>query len=302
VTSLPTARLIPTLKPGDPEWAKRMSASKVGAALGLSPFESPYSLWQRMAGRIPWEDDDQDILKRGHYLEPALLQWMRDQHPNWQIDRTGSWVHADRDWQVATPDGLAMKRNVARDVTALIEAKTSNNDWEWGTPLTDEVPPYYRAQALWQMDVTGIHVCHFAVLTSFMEFREYVVEYDADDAAWVREQMRAFLDSVAAGVEPDIDDSSHTYEALRQLHPDIDDVEVELEPDLAVEFLHALRQHKAAEKAYTGARSRVAAAMGRARRARFADITYATRQTRAGSKPFVVPGRGLTDKEEANAA
>jgi hypothetical protein len=42
--------------------------------------------------------------------------------------------------------------------------------------------------------------------------------------------------------------------------------------------------------------------MGRARRARFADITYATRQTRGDSKPFVVPGRGLTDKEEANAA
>ena len=296
------ATLIPDLTPGSPEWAAKATASKVAAMLGLSPYESPFQLWHRMRGTIPWEADN-DILRRGHYLEPALRQWFRDQHAGWQVDRTGTWANIERPWQVASPDGIILRRNTHRTPLGLLECKTANNEWEWGAPGTDEVPPGYRAQAMWQMDTLGLRVVHFAVLTPYMEFREYVVEYDAEDAAWVREQVAAFMASVEAGSpEPDIDDSEHTYAALRNLHPAIDGSEVELTPATAVEYLHAVRTKKVADAALTAARNAVAQEMGNAARAKFAGITYATRISKQGGTPYVQTARGLTEKEAKDAA
>lgn len=292
---------IPNLKPGSPEWASKMSASKVGAMLGLSPFESRYALWQRMAGAIPWEADN-DTLRRGHYLEQPLRNWWQDQNVALTVDNCGAYAHPDRPDLIASPDGLIKKRDLDRTVVAILECKTANNDWEWGAQDTDEVPPYYRAQALWQMYVTGVHTCHFSILTSFLEFRSYVVPYDADDAAWIVEQADQFMASIAAGTQPDIDASDHTYQAIRALHPLIDGTEVDLDPDVAAEWLHAQQQAAVAKRDLTLARNKVAHAMGTAAKARYATQIYATRQTRGGCPPFVVVGRGLVAKEESAVA
>lgn len=302
MNTLPTAHLVPTLKPGDPEWAKRMSASKVSAVLGLSPWESPFSLWHRMAGNIPWEDDDQAQLKRGHYLEPGIRQWFRDQHTTLQVDRTGSWVHNDRDWQVASPDGIAFtKRLKGLTPVAVVEAKTANNDWEWGEPGTDQVPPYYRAQGMWQMDTTGLRVCHFAVLTAFMEFREYVVEYDAEEASFIRDRAWEFLQSLKALVPPSLDEHGATYRAVRQLHPDIDDTEVTLDGHLVREFVDCLRNEQAAKTDKAELVTRIAGVMGNSRRATFDGLTIATRMSKQGGTPYVTTARGLVDKLGAAA-
>lgn len=301
---LPTAHLTDDLQPGNPEWAKRMSASKVSAVLGLSPWESPFSLWHRMAGNIPWEDDDQDQLKRGHYLEPGIRQWFRDQRPRLQVERTGTWVHNDRDWQIASPDGIAIARSITdpgRPV-AVVECKTANNDWEWGEALTDQVPPYYRAQAMWQMDTVGLPTCHVAVLTSFMDFREYVVEYDAEEAAFIRDAARTFLDSLATGVAPSLDDHGSTYQAVRQLHPGIDPVEVELDSTTVLPFVQTLRELAAAEAKKKASITAIANAMGTARTAKYLGTTIATRASKAGGTPYVTTARGLVDKFDGRPA
>lgn len=295
ITATPVANLVP----GSAEWATKATASKVAAMLGLSPYESPFQLWHRMRGTLPWEADN-DILRRGHYLEPAIRSWFRDQHPSWQVDLGGTWANTERPWQIASPDGLIKRRNIERTPIALLEVKTANNEWEWGTQLTDEIPAGYRAQGLWQMDTTGLRRVHYAVLTPYMEFREYVLEYDAEDAAWVRDQVAAFMASVETGQdEPDIDSSDHTYAALRNLHPSIDGTEVELTAQAAVQFLHAVRAEKAAKAELVRARNIVAAEMGNARAAKFAQITYATRISKQGGTPYVQAARGLIEKEQA---
>ena len=96
---------LPDLQPGTPEWMRLMTASKVAAVLGLSPWESRYSLWHRMAGLIdPQPENDEKI--RGHYLEPAVAQWFADQHPETIQQPGGTWAHPDRPWQATTPDRL----------------------------------------------------------------------------------------------------------------------------------------------------------------------------------------------------
>lgn len=107
----PTGVLLgPRMEPGSPDWLATMSASKIAAVVGLSTYESRFSLWHRMSGLIDPEPDD-DEKRRGHYLEPAIARWFADQHPEWVIEPTGTWGHQDRPWQTASPDRL-VHRNV----------------------------------------------------------------------------------------------------------------------------------------------------------------------------------------------
>ena len=54
-------------EPGTPEWCALVTASKVPALLGLSPWDSPLSMWLKMAGRAPWDAESQ-AMRRGNIM------------------------------------------------------------------------------------------------------------------------------------------------------------------------------------------------------------------------------------------
>lgn len=293
---LPRGAMIPPLVPGSDEWLRHMSASKISAVVGLSPYESRFSLWHRMAGLIPAEPDS-DLLRRGHYLEPAIAAWFADQHPEYFVGPAGTFVSPHDPDFTATPDRLLSGAPGHPEVApALLECKSAADLDEWGEPGTDEIPKGYRAQVIWQMDCAGVGTVHIAVLTAFLEFVEYVVHYDADEAAYLRREGRAFLDSLPAGSapqRPNLDEHTATYQAVRQLHPDIEDVDVELDVRLVQEFCGAKAALTAAERRFTAAKTAVADAVGSARRGRFDSHVIATRQAKGEGTPYLVAGRSL---------
>jgi putative phage-type endonuclease len=301
VTAL-TGISVPPLDPGSTEWLKTMSASKVAAALGVSPYESPFSLWHRMANLIPGSSDEPH-LARGHYLEGGIVAWFNDQHPDWTIQPGGSWVHPEKLDHTASPDRVLYLPG--QEIRGL-EVKTGANDDEWGDPGTDEIPVGYRAQVMWQMYVLGTRITHVAVLSAYLELREYVVVYDQAEVDFIVTQAQAFQDSLPTGPtpqRPSIDTHSATYEALRVLHPEIDGTDVELDPDTARQYCHAKHLLAKATKADTYAKSLVLDEMGDARRARYLGQTIATRQPNGEHTPKLVAGRNLpTFDQEAEAS
>lgn len=287
----------PLVEPGSAEWRQTMSASKVAAVVGLSPWESHFSLHHRMAGTIPWQAETDDT-RRGVYLEDGVAAWFADEFPEFSVTRSGTWTHAHHPWMTASPDRLLLSNegevlDPDADLRALLEIKTSNEWWAWGEQGTDQIPPYYRCQVIWQMDVTGIDRCYVAVLLSSLEFAWYVVDYDADEALWLRLEAEAFLASIREGRRPSVDEHTETYVALRELHPAIEDDDVDLDEDLARRFVAAKNSLAAAKDEEQLARSMVAEAMGNAKRARFDGHTIASRQVRGDGLPFVVAGRKL---------
>ena len=284
-----TARQIPTVTPGSAEWLTYMSASKISAVLGLSPWESPYSLWCQMAG-LTSRDEQTKEQARGHYLESSIAAWLADQHPEYELAPGDCWVNNDRPWQLASPDGRFL---AAGSLAELVEYKTDADGSGWGEPGTDEIPLYYRAQVQWQMDTLGARRTRLGVLTGRLEFREYVVDYDAEDARIMRAAAEEFLNSLLWGEMPDLDAHAATYEAVRKQHADIDGEDADIDDTIAAEFLAALPAAKAAEAALTAAKTRLAAAMGTAKRARWRGYTLATRQAKGGGTPYVVAGRNL---------
>lgn len=291
VLETPTGRLLGDWPAGSPEWhkarASRLGGSDMAAVLGRSPWVSPYRLWHLKNGSV--EDGPTTAAQsRGHYLEDGIRRWWIDQFPEYEVHTGGTYTHAQRDYQLANPDGILVQDGRA---VGILEVKTDAQDEHWGTEGTDAVPLYYRTQIQWYLDVLGLPAAHVAMLGPRLEMRSYVVEYDPADAAILRRRAEVFLDSLLFGEAPDKDTTDVTYQTVREIHPDIDGREIQLSLEQAAAFTKAREDKAAADAAWNLARSEMGEAMGNAQRALFLDQRVAARQAKKGGVPFVTADR-----------
>lgn len=291
------------IMPGSTEWMQLMTASKVAAVMGHSTYDSRFSLWHRMKGNIlPTQDDD--LTRRGRYLEPAVLEWFKDQHPEWSVHRTGMWGHPDIAWAAASPDGFALTED---GDTVLIEAKSSL-DVEWGKPGTDEVPAGFRDQAMWQMICTGLRRVYMPMIGTGLRFAEYVIDYDEDYAKTLLFETGIFMQTLKQDIKPSIDPldgHTATYEAVKELNPGITDGKVILEDAEALAFLTANQDMKDAEYRVQAAKNVIAGIAGEARTVSWMSDPYTEhklfiRMSRNGGTPYLQASKSLPSvvKEE----
>lgn len=287
---------------GTDEWrAAREGAitgSRIAAVLGLSPWESPFSLWHRMMGVAP-EQPVSDLMHWGTKLEPVILAEYAERRRfagHQLVTKPGVYRSVERPWQMVTPDAI--------DGDSVVEVKFSPQADGWGESGTDEIPVYYRAQALWQLDTFGFERATVAVfIGGSADYREYVVEQDPADIAVMRAKALAFLASIEGGARPDIDGHSATYQVVREMHPDIDDEKVELPGAVGDRYLAALTWMDAAEDAKARAVSEVVDAMGRGRRAIHNGQQIAMRiPGRPGKPPFLRPTLPKPTGQKVSAA
>lgn len=266
LTETPTGVLLGTFTPGSPEWDKAraglcITATEIAAVMGLSPWSNPFVLWHKKSGLPvpPFVVTPQ--IEWGNRLEPTVADKWLDEHDGYGIQSTGTWRHADREWQRATPDRFAFTNR--GKTLELLEVKTSptGEGWENGVPL------HYYCQIQWQLDTLGLERCHVAVLTSGHDYREHVVDYDPADAKLMRERAERFLDTVRNGQRPDIDDSTTTYDTLRAQTERFDEVDVEIPGPIASRYEVTHQQLKAAETEHVHAKSLLLDALGNGRNA-----------------------------------
>lgn len=270
------------LTPGTEAWVKTITASKIAAILGVSPdgWESRRSLWLKMRGEIPWDDGQNAAAKsRGQYLENGILDWWCDQHPECSVVVRQHIVRSSRlPWAAATPDAWAAGGSSA---AVYVDAKTSRDDAEWGAPGTDEVPAYYAAQLMWAMHLSdgAVTRSYIALLTQFLDLREYVIDYDPELGADIEAQCAAFLASLDdPDAIPPVDGSTATWRAEKRRHPDIDpDLSVELDEDLARAFVGIKTREAEVREVQSAVRDR----MGSARLATFQGVPVVRRQPAA---------------------
>lgn len=273
-------------EPGTPEWhaarANGIGGSEIAAVLGLSPYESRFSLWHRKQGLIaPVEESEEMYWGKVH--EPGICARFAKEHPDLDITAAPTYRHPDRPWQIANPD-----RHAGLD---LLEAKTSRDAEGWGEEGTDQIPVHYRAQCLWYMDVTGARSCWVAVLIAGSEYREYLVEYDADEATFMRTAAAEFMASVAANERPPIDGHNATYQTIRELPDGLDDVDVEIETALRDRFHAAQDAFWMAEDELTACKGELLDAIDTGRRAVCERERVATRTVRDGKTYQLLPAR-----------
>lgn len=230
-----------------------IGASEIAAVIGISPYLSAFNLWHRKAGNIaPDTYADSPEMEWGRRFEDVILARWFDDHPDLWMQRFGLCFNQLRSWQLATPDALASEgapRQHAAPV-AVVEAKTTDSWDGWGEPGTDQVPVWYRAQALWNLDVFGVDVTYMPVLSRGKDYREYVIYRDRaarGDLTFMRREAKKFMRSVLRGDAPPIDGSDSTREALWLLNPKVADVNVTVPDDLAARYRYLREMQRSVE-------------------------------------------------------
>jgi predicted phage-related endonuclease len=232
-----------------------------------------------------------------------VLAWFKSQHPDDTVHAGRSFAHPDHlDW-TAAPDSYCDDP----DNVYAVEAKTAQYSDGWGLEGTAEIPPYYFAQAVWQMIVTGVRKVYIPVLFGQpFEFREYVIEWadvEVDVPAIIAEVI-AYQVSLEDNNPPMTDGDMSTYETVRALHPSIEPTETALPDNLAYRYLINKQAAVDAAALEQHAKTDIANYMGNAKKATWNGATIFTRQSKGGGTPYLVVGRALPtiNQEQDKAA
>lgn len=284
-------------KPGSEEWLRTLSASKVAAVFGASPWQSPYSLACQMKGLITPEAPNekmQDIFDFGHAAEYGMADYWCRKNPGWEVtDGEVAYMNDSVPFPlIATVDRVAT--NVETGEKIVLEMKTAqsmDSIAHWGKPGTaNSVPAHYSIQHLTQMGVSGIH--RGVVILQGLGVPEFHT-VDWNPLLWGRivSQCQHFMDMLQSDELPPLDDTVATYDAVRGLHPDIDkDTVLVLTRELANELVTAQESKKKAEADLLGAKTKLMSIMGSMHRAVYDGHIIARRQAGRSGVSIVIKG------------
>lgn len=271
-----SAVLIGDFENQSPEWhelrSKGIGGSQVGTILGLNPWESAYTLWAKLSGKIPESFEQNEKMFWGTVLEPVIRDEWGKQNPEFEIFDTGTWADG---WKHANPDGI-LKRN---DDYGLLEIKTAGYRW-------DEVPPQYFAQVQWYMYLLGLKWCKLVVLFQGNQLQTHTIDYDQEFVDSALLKVTKFWDGVNKDVAPSWDGSESTYQTVRVMHPDIIDSEIEL-GSLGASLLEAQSDFDVATEKLNEIKSIVLDFMDKAKYGQVDGKTIVTRSARNGGIPFL---------------
>lgn len=281
-------------EPGHPDWhaarANGIGGSEIAAVMGISPYESRFSLWHRKQGLIaPVEESEEMFWGKVH--EPSICHRFAQLHPDLVVATSPTYAAADRPWQIANPDRLIVTEYVTGTPTAIVEAKTARDDHGWGKAGTDDIPVHYRAQALWYLDVLQVSRCHVVVLIAGSEYREYVVDYSPHEAQTMREAGAEFMRTLRQHERPDIDGHAATFQTIKALPDGQDDIDIEVTAANRDRYFAALDAAKTADDEKRAAAGVLLDQIGTGRRAVHDRSPVATRTVRDGRTHSLQPAR-----------
>lgn len=191
-----------------------VGGSDVAPLLGLSPWKSEYELWCEKSGLIEPEDiSDKPAVLWGTLLESVIRDRFSQLHPEYDVMKpTEMYRSSNRPWAQANLDGELTSEDGSKGV---LEIKTSgffgSHAWD------DGVPVWYMCQVAHYMSVTGYAFAYVAVLIGGQDYREFRVDRDKGDIAYVNRKVDEFWSRVVSGDEPDISASQASGDVARCL-------------------------------------------------------------------------------------
>jgi predicted phage-related endonuclease len=214
------------VRPGTDYHSRVISPSKVAAIMGVSRWDSAFRLWHMMKGLIDGEPES-DRFMVGHAMELAAAYMYREDHPGWRVstgevqvqtDMFGFPAVATLDRRCTRPKGRGVDHRV-------LEVKTTESLEDWGDQRTDQAPMDYTVQITALMGFTGYteHPAHLLLLGPRISQRhEYEIPFAEDIWEWILEECGKFYETLDLDDPPPLDNSVATYQAVRDLHPDIE--------------------------------------------------------------------------------
>ena len=189
------------------EWRKRdVTASAVGALFGCHPYVTPLRLFVEKRGTEFPPLEDNKVLRRGRWMEPAIGKAVMELKPEWRLIPCTEYFSDEELHLGATPDffiegdprglGILQSKSVAPSVY--------QREWADGT----EVPLWVILQATTECMLADAKFCAVAALLIDAHQMDCAIhELPRNPAAEekIKRAVESFWVSVAEGVEPEID-------------------------------------------------------------------------------------------------
>lgn len=236
-----------------PDRTQFIGGSDVGAILGVSPWTTPFQLYQKKIGALVEEitPAKQRIFDRGHRWEPIVLEMLVD-----ELRKRGHEVEVLATNQRYTDPALPFLV-CELDAELLIDGEETNAEMKtanyfaagaWGAYDSDDIPIYYAAQGMHGLMIKPRRRAVFAAVTGFDE-RPMVrfMDRDEETIAGIRAREIEFWERIQTGNPPppvDPEDVKWLYQ--RDVGTSIDAT-----GDIA-EMVQHLKDMKASAKAQEG--------------------------------------------------
>jgi predicted phage-related endonuclease len=202
------------------EWLARraldLTASDIAAAAGLDRFKTPLQLYAEKTGMI-MPAADNAMMRRGRWLESAVLEAIRDEHPEWDVVPVKRYYRDTELRLGATPDARAVtdEPGFTNIQCKVVSRPTYERDWSAGPPTG------YVLQTLTEAMLMGADRSLLAALVidtySAELYLHPVPRHEAAEAR-VRAMAVEFWANIAAGRRPAAD-YARDAEVIEALHP-----------------------------------------------------------------------------------
>jgi len=270
---------------GSSEWhelrSRGIGGSEIGTIMGYNPWESAFALWAKRTGQIPDPPLEGWSIRFGRAFELPVLELWAEEHPEYEVFLTGTWQHPEHEFMLANPDALAKHRETGEWI--VVEIKTSRGSW-------GETPPHYAAQVLHYMTVLNLERSVIVAVAGW-NYEERWVDFDDFEADAQLAAASRFWNHLQNVEKPEWDGSKATYEAVRYMHPDIENDEVDLE-EFGQVLLSASENFRKSETALNEIKSVVLDRMGTAKYGYVMrdgkKWVIAQRQARGQGKPWLI--------------
>lgn len=247
-----------------------IGGSDAGAILGVSGYQTPFTLAMEKTGQIkPRDLSDNEAIYWGRKLEDIVAAEFGERLgvPVWA---PGVMYRSKTNpFQLANPDRFTV--DPADGEPAILEVKTAGfyaaKDWEIDGEET--VPLHYEAQDLHYAAVTGIRRLFICALLAGQRFVWRRVDVDEETIQAITEAERYFWEHYVIGGEtPPVDANSVTTDALSELWEPDDTTAVLGNNELvyAAQYLEARDAAKEADEAKQLAGNRLRASLESASR------------------------------------
>ena len=189
------------------DWLKSreegIGSSEVATVLGVNPYDTPYQLWLRKTKQVESEENENFLMKAGHYLEDAISHFCADDADLDIVKSSASEfvvVDKEKPFLRASPDRYAFPKGEKHtdDNRVIIECKSTQKPVD-----PDNLSKYWFVQVMYQLRVTRVPSAYIAWLTQGRDFGCKPIYYDEDFGQFIAEEVERFwVDCVVGGREP----------------------------------------------------------------------------------------------------
>lgn len=207
----------------------KISASVVGAIIGVNKYESPFQLWEVYTKRA--EKIKTKSMQRGFYFEKGVkLIFQEDNDIEFLRDDTKILVyeHDDYPYISVTPD----EEVIFNGEEMLMEIKTTKMKF---TP--DTIPAYYYAQVQLQLGVSGYDKCLFVWWDLLRDDYDYcIIEFDKEYYDLEIDAIKSFKYHIDTDTPP-IAVSDYDFDSMKAIPNSI------TSSDLLVEYISKIQYY-----------------------------------------------------------